>query len=224
MFYPELGDINQAGARVVCCQTQKAGKITDQIVRRAKRAGKCCAGSMMNLGGSCGLISATGTCTQNKKANKHCSTVKERICYGLQKAVRKREGKAMVEVAAALIFQEGRFLICQRGGGGSCANLWEFPGGKREAGETLEECLVRECREELGVEVAVGDCYFQTTHRYPERTVALSFYWARICAGSLQQRVHQAVRFVLPEELENYSFCPADETLIQRLKEEFTRQ
>lgn len=97
----------------------------------------------------------------------------------------------MVEVAAAIIQKEGRILICRRGEGGSCAHLWEFPGGKREAGETLQACVVRECLEELGLKIRITGRFGQVTHQYPDREVSLSFFLAECICGSLHTFVHE---------------------------------
>lgn len=123
----------------------------------------------------------------------------------------------MLQVTAAIIQRDGRFLICQRGEGGSCAGLWEFPGGKLEPGETPEECLARECREELGIEVRLRGVYAETSHRYPEREIAFTFYLAEIADGEIRPTVHRAVRWALPEELGEYEFCPADVEVVERL-------
>ena len=124
----------------------------------------------------------------------------------------------MTEVAAAILRDSaGRILICKRGAGGSCAHLWEFPGGKREPGETLADCAARECREELGVAIAVGARYAEARHTYPEREVALTFYEALIVSGEPEPRVHEALRWVTPAQLPAFAFCPADAGLIRRL-------
>lgn len=122
------------------------------------------------------------------------------------------------QVAAAIIRNEGKILICRRARGGSCAHLWEFPGGKREAGETLRECLARECMEELGVSVKVGRLYEKASHTYPEAAVELSFFLAEITGGTLQKNVHTAFSWVTRPELSGYEFCPADKALIDRLQ------
>lgn len=124
----------------------------------------------------------------------------------------------MVHVAAAIIRnQNGGILICQRGSGGSCAHLWEFPGGKREPGETFEACLVRECMGELQIAVAVDRLYEETEYAYPERTVHVSFFLAHILAGEPQLNIHDAIRWAKPETLPGYRFCPADIPMIGRL-------
>lgn len=124
----------------------------------------------------------------------------------------------MIQVAAALIFKEDTLLVCRRGPGGDCAHLWEFPGGKREPGESLPACLVRECREELGVETEVGPLIEQVQHAYPTRTVQLHFFSARITAGEPQALVHAELRWVRREALAALPFCPADAGLVQRLQ------
>lgn len=83
----------------------------------------------------------------------------------------------MIFVSAAIIRNTaGEILICQRGAGGSCAFLWEFPGGKQEAGETAADCLVRECREELGIEIDIVALLEQTSYTYPDNKIGLSFF------------------------------------------------
>ena len=123
----------------------------------------------------------------------------------------------MIQVGAAIIRQAGRILICRRQPGGSCSSLWEFPGGKREQGESMERCIVRECREELGVELELEDICGRTVYDYPDQTVDLTFYNARIEAGNMEVKVHQEVRWVESEDLKNYSFCPADEEIVRKL-------
>ena len=130
----------------------------------------------------------------------------------------------MKEIAAAVIRRDGRLLLCRRAErpGDSCAGLWEFPGGKRETGESLEDCLVRECREELGVQVKPLRVREQLTHIYPEITVRLTFFDAELTAGEPEARVHTALVWALPEEWDRYPVCPADRPLLERLREEET--
>lgn len=123
----------------------------------------------------------------------------------------------MTQVAAAVIEEDGKILICRRGAGGSCAFLWEFPGGKLEPGETARECVIRECREELGVDISVDDILAEAPYRYPEREVALTFFKAQIRHGEPVMHLHIDCRWVLPSELGNYEFCPANKELIRRL-------
>ena len=120
-------------------------------------------------------------------------------------------------VAAAVIEADGRYLITRREKG-HLEGLWEFPGGKLRPGETLPECLRRELREELGVEVTVGEPIETVTWRYPERTVILHFFRCRLAVGRVTPREGQAMAWVKPEELERYPFPPADASLIARLR------
>ena len=95
--------------------------------------------------------------------------------------------KVMILVSAAIIRNTaGEILICQRGAGGSCAFLWEFPGGKQEAGETAADCLVRECWEELGIEIDIVALLEQTSYTYPDNKIGLSFFAAKIAASLIR--------------------------------------
>ena len=118
----------------------------------------------------------------------------------------------MTAVAAALIWEEGRFLICQRPAHKARGLLWEFVGGKVEPGETGEQALIRECREELGVTVAVGEVFLETVHAYPDLTIRLTLYSARIAEGRPRALEHRQLRWITPEEIPEYAFCPADRT------------
>lgn len=125
---------------------------------------------------------------------------------------------AVVQVAAAILYQEGKILICKRAAGKeSCAGLWEFPGGKLEAGESPEQCVQRECQEELGVSVRIRELVEIANHHYPEREVQLFFYSASIESGEPVSRVHPEIRWVTPRELGTFAFCPADQELIRKL-------
>ncbi len=126
----------------------------------------------------------------------------------------------MTEVVAALIRENGRFLICRRPEDKARALLWEFPGGKVEQGETGEEALERECAEELGVILEVGEIYSAVTHRYPDLQVHLMLYHARIMTGRPRRLEHAALRWVTPAELSGYDFCPADREIIQKLEQD----
>ena len=124
-----------------------------------------------------------------------------------------------VEVVAALIWRDGRFMICQRPAHKARGLLWEFVGGKVEPGETHTEALVRECREELDVTVEVGDLFMEVTHTYPDLTVHLSLYNAGIASGEPQLLEHNALRWITPDEIPQYDFCPADEVILARLQD-----
>ncbi len=124
----------------------------------------------------------------------------------------------VTQVSAALIWRGDRFLACQRPANKTRGLLWEFPGGKREPGETGEEALVRECREELAVTLEVGEVYLQTLYRYPDLTVELTVYEAAIREGELTALEHNGLRFLLPEEVGELEFCPADRDVLEKIK------
>lgn len=124
----------------------------------------------------------------------------------------------MTEVVAALIWQGERFLICQRPPHKARGLLWEFVGGKIEPGETGSEALIRECREELGITVSPGEVYMQLVHEYPDLTIRLTLYNAVIASGTPQLLEHCDLRWITPAEIEQFAFCPADETILQKLK------
>lgn len=125
----------------------------------------------------------------------------------------------MTEVVAALIWEGDRFLACQRPAHKARGLLWEFVGGKVEPGETREQALVRECREELGVTVAVGERFLQVVHEYPDLTVRLTLFRAAIAEGVPQRLEHADLRWLTVEEMDAYPFCPADEVILQALRE-----
>ena len=125
----------------------------------------------------------------------------------------------MTEVVAALIWQGGRFLICQRPANKARGLLWEFAGGKVEPGETRQQALIRECREELAVTVEVGDIFWEVTHTYPDLTVHLTLFHAAIAAGVLQKLEHNDLRWITVEEIPQYDFCPADVEILKRLRQ-----
>lgn len=124
----------------------------------------------------------------------------------------------MTEVVAALIWEKNRFMICQRPLHKARGLLWEFVGGKVEPGETLEQALVRECREELGVTLEVGEVFMDVTHAYPDLTVHLTLFHASIREGRPQKLEHNDIRWITAAEIDGYDFCPADEEILKRLK------
>ena len=127
-----------------------------------------------------------------------------------------------VEVVAALIWdEEGRFMACQRPAHKARGLLWEFVGGKVEPGETHEQALIRECREELAVTVSVGDVFMEVEHVYPDLTVHLTLFHSRIAEGTPQKLEHNDIRWLRVEEIGAYDFCPADEEIHRRLTEEY---
>ncbi len=124
----------------------------------------------------------------------------------------------IIEVAAALVFRHGKLLIAQRHADAHLGGLWEFPGGKREPGETFAECLVRELQEELAIEVVVGELVESITHPYPEKTVHLQFYRCRLGRHEPRAVGCPAFAWVTAAELANYAFPAADARLLQKLR------
>lgn len=126
----------------------------------------------------------------------------------------------MTEVVAALIWDGDRFMACQRPAHKARGLLWEFVGGKVEPGETKEEALVRECREELGVTIAVGNVFMEVEHVYPDLTVHLTLFHARIMEGVPQKLEHNDIQWITIEEIDQFAFCPADEEILKKLKQQ----
>ena len=125
----------------------------------------------------------------------------------------------MIEVVAALIWQDDKFMICQRPAHKARGLLWEFVGGKVEPGETKEQALIRECREELAVTLSVGDVFMDVIHEYPDITVHLTLFNATIAEGEPQKLEHNDIKWIMPSEIPNYDFCPADEEILVRICE-----
>lgn len=130
----------------------------------------------------------------------------------------------MTEVVAALIWKGERFLACQRPPHKARGLLWEFVGGKVEPGETKEQALIRECREELDVTVRVGGIFMELVHEYPDLTVHLTLFHAGIAEGTPRLLEHQALRWLTVEEMDQYPFCPADQAILARLREQYGRK
>lgn len=126
----------------------------------------------------------------------------------------------MTEVVAALIWDGDRFLACQRPAHKARGLLWEFVGGKVEPGETKEQALIRECREELGVALSVGDVFMEVIHEYPDLTVCLTLFNASIAEGVPRKLEHNDIRWITVEEIPQYDFCPADEEILKKLMNE----
>ena len=126
-------------------------------------------------------------------------------------------GACVIEVAAGLVEREGQILITQRKAGSHLAGLWEFPGGKREAGESWEDCLIRELLEELAITVRVGELRHETVHHYPEKSVHLRFYAAGLISGEPRAIDCAAVAWVSPKDLLGYAFPEADRELVAQL-------
>ena len=120
-------------------------------------------------------------------------------------------------VTAAVVERDGRFLLARRLEGTHLAGYWEFPGGKRHDGETLESCLVRELGEELGVGCIVGNEILAAVHDYPDRSVELHFFACTI-VGEPRPLLGQELRWVAREELADFQLPPADGELVRRLR------
>ena len=124
----------------------------------------------------------------------------------------------MIVTAAILRNEIGEILICQRPEHKACPLLWEFPGGKLEVGETLQECLKRECQEELNIEIEVWEEVGTTYYDYPTFSVEIHFFDATIIKGEPIASEHQQILFVSPSQLDEFEFCPADVEIVQKLK------
>ena len=124
----------------------------------------------------------------------------------------------MVEVVAALIWDNDKFMICQRPANKARALLWEFVGGKVEPGETKEQALVRECQEELDITLSVSDVFMDVIHEYPDITVHLTLFNASIREGVPKNLEHNDIKWITAKEISNFTFCPADEEILLKLK------
>ena len=125
----------------------------------------------------------------------------------------------MTEVVAALIWQGNKFMICQRPAHKARGLLWEFVGGKVEAGESKEAALIRECQEELAVTLSVGDVFMEVIHEYPDITVQLTLFHATIAEGVPQKLEHNDICWITPAEIPQYNFCPADVEILDKIME-----
>ena len=125
----------------------------------------------------------------------------------------------MVEVVAALIWQGDKFMICQRPAHKARGLLWEFVGGKVEQGETKEQALIRECKEELNILLSVGDIFMDVVHEYPDITVYLTLFNATIVDGEPQKLEHNDIQWISPSEISKYEFCLADEEILAKICE-----
>ena len=121
------------------------------------------------------------------------------------------------DVVAALIWDKDRFMICQRPTSMSRALQWEFVGGKTEEGETKQEALIRECREEIGVTVSVGDVFFEVDHEYPDIFIHLTLFNCTIASGEVKMLEHNDIKWITPDEIPQYEFCPADKDILEKI-------
>lgn len=127
--------------------------------------------------------------------------------------------RTVTEVVAALIWRGDRFLACQRPPHKARGLLWEFVGGKVEPGETKEEALIRECREELDIPLSVGPVFMEVLHEYPDLTVNLTLFEASILQGEPKKLEHNALKWITVEEIDGLDFCPADETILAKIRQ-----
>ena len=126
--------------------------------------------------------------------------------------------KKATEVVAALIWDGSRFLICQRPAHKARGLLWEFVGGKVEPGESKEDALIRECREELAVTISAGEVFMEVDHDYPDLNVHLTLFNAAIIEGTPRMLEHNDIRWITVMEIPQYEFCPADEEILRKLR------
>lgn len=124
----------------------------------------------------------------------------------------------MIEVVAALIWNQDKFMICQRPAHKARGLLWEFVGGKVEPGETKEQALIRECQEELAVTLDVGEVFMDVVHKYPDLTVHLTLFYAAIREGVPKKLEHNDICWITVDEINQFAFCPADEEILIKLK------
>ena len=124
-------------------------------------------------------------------------------------------------VVAALLRENDRFLVFQRPADKARGLLWEYAGGKCEPGESPQEALIRECREELGCEIAVGEKYMEVIHKYPDLTICLTLYHASVAKGEIRLLEHNAVCAADAEALRTLPFCPADQPIIEKILSDF---
>jgi mutator protein MutT len=122
-----------------------------------------------------------------------------------------------IEVSAGLVFHDGRLLIAQRKPDAHLGGLWEFPGGKREPGETFEACLVRELKEELAITIEVGELIEEISHDYPDKLVLLRFFRCRLVSGEPQAIGCHALAWVTRDNFRAYPFPAADAALLDKL-------
>ena len=124
----------------------------------------------------------------------------------------------MRDVVAALIWDQNRFMICQRPAYKARGLLWEFVGGKVEAGETMEQALIRECREELDITVSVGDIFTQVVHEYPDIHIRLTLFNCTIADGIPKLLEHHDLKWITPDQIPSFEFCPADKDILALIR------
>ena len=127
----------------------------------------------------------------------------------------------MTDVVAALIWDQGKFMICQRPAHKARGLLWEFVGGKTEPGESLEDALIRECQEELDITVSVGNLFTQVVHEYPDILIRLTLFNCTIAQGTPKLLEHQDLKWIAPGEIPLFDFCPADKDILKLIQERY---
>ena len=128
---------------------------------------------------------------------------------------------SLTDVVAALIWDGPRFMICQRPAHKARALLWEFVGGKTEAGETMEDALIRECREELDITVSVGEVFTQVIHEYPDIHIRLTLFNCTIAEGTPKLLEHNDLKWILPGEIPDFDFCPPDKDILTLIQSKY---
>ena len=123
----------------------------------------------------------------------------------------------MTNVVAALIWKGDKFMICQRPSHKARGLMWEFVGGKVEEGESFENALIRECREELAIEIKPLDIFTEVKHVYPDITISLTLFNAVITSGEPVLLEHEDLRWIKPLEIDEYQFCPADKEILEKI-------
>ena len=127
----------------------------------------------------------------------------------------------MTDVVAALIWDQDKFMICQRPAHKARGLLWEFVGGKTEPGESMDDALIRECQEELDITVAVGDIFTQVIHEYPDIHIRLTLFNCTIADGTPKLLEHHDLKWITPAQIPQFDFCPADEDILKMIQERF---
>ena len=127
----------------------------------------------------------------------------------------------MTDVVAALIWDRDRFMICQRPAHKARGLLWEFVGGKVEPRESMEDALIRECREELDITVDVGKVYLQVLHEYPDISIRLTLFHCSIASGKPRLLEHADLAWITPAQIPDYDFCPADTEILAQIRKDF---
>ena len=125
----------------------------------------------------------------------------------------------ITEVVAALIWDKDKFMICQRPENKARGMLWEFVGGKVEPEETKEQALIRECQEELAITLSVGEEFLEVVHEYPDITIRLTLFNAKIAEGVPQKLEHNDIQWITVDEIPKYEVCPADTKILKKLQD-----